>query len=355
MSALLLHLIVASASAQELKPVLLGQIWTTVYDMDLDPQADPTGYGDPEDDIGFKVRRARAGFVGSWERLDYSVVVGMSAGADPILGAATEAVELVDAFVGYTWGQPASLAVNVSGGVVRVPFGRENLMSVGQLPFQERTVQSNHLGPFREAGVLGDLQHGGLRLRVGAFNGDGSYLGDRDPGLLLASRAEYTLGSGDPYRTYGIVEGFTLGVAGDFMWNPEYATTTTSFGGDVIARAGGLTVLVEGHGQRIVPTGTDIEAPGVLDPTLRWGGFAQVGYALGMWEPVARVELFDDNTAATDNGDVALGTFGVTGHLLEDHLRLGGGYVLRLERGGQSLPNDTVRLWAQVNIGGSSS
>jgi hypothetical protein len=43
-------------------------------------------------------------------------------------------------------------------------------------------------------------------------------------------------------------------------------------------------------------------------------------------------------------------TAGATAHLLEDHLRLGGGYVLRMERGGESLPNDTVRLWGQVKF-----
>ena len=34
---------------------MLVQVWGTVYDQDEDPMADPATYGDPEDDVGFKV------------------------------------------------------------------------------------------------------------------------------------------------------------------------------------------------------------------------------------------------------------------------------------------------------------
>ena len=39
-------------------PVGLLQVWGTVWDQDVEPSTDPASYGDPEDDIGFKVRRA---------------------------------------------------------------------------------------------------------------------------------------------------------------------------------------------------------------------------------------------------------------------------------------------------------
>ena len=58
------------------QPTALLQVWATAFDMDEDPQADPAGYGDPEDDIGFKVQRARLGFEGENDRLRYGVVVG---------------------------------------------------------------------------------------------------------------------------------------------------------------------------------------------------------------------------------------------------------------------------------------
>ena len=46
------------------QPFGLLHMWTTVYDMDENELADPAGYGDPEDDIGFKLRRTRAGISG---------------------------------------------------------------------------------------------------------------------------------------------------------------------------------------------------------------------------------------------------------------------------------------------------
>ncbi len=62
--------------------------------MDQDPQADGSGYGDPEDDVGFKVRRARIGIAGILDdvpiegftkddvRPSYSVELGYSAPFD---------------------------------------------------------------------------------------------------------------------------------------------------------------------------------------------------------------------------------------------------------------------------------
>lgn len=350
MLALLLSLVPgARAGDLEVDPYVLVQSWVTVYDMDVSAQSDPAGYGDPEDDIGFKMRRARAGLEGTYDRLDFEVIFGVSTGADAVVGG-DHSVGLVDANAGYTFGDPEGLSTRVSAGVDKVPFGRETLLSSSELAFQERTVASNQLTPDREAGLIGDLQTSGLRARVGVFNGNGSVFGDTDPGLLTTARVEYTLGPGDPYRTYGTVDGFTLGVAGDFLYNGEFATRTMGYGGDLIVRVAALSLLVEGHAASITPTGSDIELPDVSVDTMRWGGYAQVGYSIGRWEPVARFEMFDDDTKVSDNGDLAAGTFGVTAHLMEDHLRLGGGYVLRLERGGAGLPNDTARLWGQVRF-----
>ncbi|MCB9758830.1 MAG: hypothetical protein H6739_03240 [Alphaproteobacteria bacterium] len=332
-------------------PYLLAQVWATVYDMDVAAQADPAGYGDPEDDPGFKLRRARVGFTGEWERLDYGVVVGVSSGADPIISDLTnQRIGIIDAYGAYTFGDPERISTRVVFGTQRVPYGRENLISSRELAFQERTIASNHLGPFREVGVLADVQAFGARARVGVFNGNDSLFGDTDPGVMLAGRLEYTLGPGDPYRTYGPVERWTLGVGGGALFNPQAATRTLSYGGDLIFRVSGLTVLAEAHMDQLTPTLSEVYEPAVLVQTRRWGAFGQVGYAVGPVEPVARFELFDDDTDTQDNGDVMIGVFGVTTHWLEDHLRLGGGYVLRLETFGASIPNDTVRLWGQVSF-----
>ena len=60
------------------KPYALIQSWITLHDQDVDPLVDPAGYGDPEDDPGFKLRRVRLGLEGADDTLSYGVVVGVS-------------------------------------------------------------------------------------------------------------------------------------------------------------------------------------------------------------------------------------------------------------------------------------
>ena len=338
------------AHAQSIEPYLLTQVWATLYDMDVQEQADPAGYGDPEDDIGFKVRRARLGFTGSYERMDYGVIVGLSAPADVIVGRDASEIGLVDAYAGYTFGDVDNMNTRVSLGVQKVPFGRENLMSIRQNAFEERTVTSTHIGDLREVGALADFQVSGLRVRAGVFNGNSSLYGDTDPAVMAAGRVEYSMGPGDTYETFGKVDGLTLGVAGDAFFNQQSSVRNLTYGGDVMLRVSGLSLMLEADLSKLTPVSTDTYEPVVQQDTMRWGGFAQVGYTVNMLEPMVRVEAFDDDTQSDDNGDIAIATMGLTGHMLEDHLRLGGGYVLRLERQGQSLPNDTVRLWSQVKF-----
>ncbi|MCP4803999.1 MAG: hypothetical protein GY913_08800 [Proteobacteria bacterium] len=329
-------------------PYLLAQVQATVFDMDEAAQGDPAGYGDPEDDMGFKVRRGRVGgsLTDETGRLSGSVIVGVSSGFDAF-SSRDEGVQLIEAAMHAQ----ANDLIGIDVGLTKVPYGRENLFSSSQLTFQERTVQANHLAPFREVGAVVDIQKSGARVRIGAFNGNNSLFGDDDPGLLTTARAEYTLGDGDAYSTYGTVEGLTLGVGGDFLYNMEYATSTMGYGGDVIVRAGGLSLLLDGHAESIKPTASDITAPGVLAQTMRWGAGGQLGYTVNdTWEPAARFEIFDEDTSTSDNNDVMLGTFGVTSHWWDDHFRLGAGYVLRLERGGTAVSNDSARLWTQVSF-----
>ena len=62
----------------EADPYALVHIWTTLYDQDENVLADPGGYGDPEDDSGMKVRRARAGFYGQSDYIRYGASLGFS-------------------------------------------------------------------------------------------------------------------------------------------------------------------------------------------------------------------------------------------------------------------------------------
>ncbi|MBX2796896.1 MAG: OprO/OprP family phosphate-selective porin [Myxococcales bacterium] len=332
-------------------PSVLVQSWVTVFDQDEDPTADPATWGDPEDDPGLKLRRARLGLSGRNQHLSYAVVLGQTAGYDALNPPSTD-IGLVDAFVGARLIE----GLWVSAGLQKLPVSREQLMSSADLVLAERAVGTSAFLPDagRDAGITldGTLGNDDVRgrLRLGIYNGNGSELGDIDAGKLIAARLEGSLGEDATYTTWGTVDRFTLGLAVDGWLDQDRATTTAAVGGDAILRVAGLAVLGEVRLARITPTNTDVDVPGVLAETPRFGAMAQAGYTFGRFEPAVRFSVFDDHTGIDDNGDVAEGALGMTWHSGEDHIRVGAGYVLRLETQGRSIANDTARLWLQLRI-----
>ncbi len=307
-------------------PHLTGylQVWGTVWDMDEDPQADPATYGDPEDDVGFKLRRVRIGLDGTQSGIDYVVTIGTEARYDA-LGPATETIGLEDALVvAHPYEQAA-----VTIGLQKVPVGREQLISSTELAVSERAVLSEWLVPGRDVGVTGEWTMGAPRFRVGIYNGNGSILGDDNLGMLFAARLELAAGTqarwDDVYETWGTVERTTFGVALDAYDDLDLATNELGAGVDAILRTGGLAVLVEGRMERLAPADTSVDVPAVPATTTRAGALAQVGCTLGDWEPALRGSWFDDATALEDNGDTAELTAGFTWHSRTDALRVGAG------------------------------
>ncbi len=332
------------AAAQDLEPSLLTQVWVTAYDQDVSEQADPAGYGDPEDDQGFKLRRARAGFQGEDGAFRYAVVLGMSSGADG-LTQSTGTVGIVDAYGGW---QVHSL-VELAAGVQKVPFGRENLLSSSELVFQERAITSNHIGPGRELGLLSTTESSGAGLQLGIFNGNGSIVGDDNDGLLYAVRTTYTHGEGaDTSTTYGVVESPVVSVGANAFFDQGTATNTLAYGADLLVRASGLALLAEVHMAALSPADSTVDVPEVFADTTRFGAIVQAGWSAGMFEPSIRAEIYDDDRGVEDNGDVLKAIAGVTAHFNEDRVRAGLAYVHRQELGGQSVANDTARLFFQM-------
>ena len=52
------------------------------------------------------------------------------------------------------------------------------------------------------------------------------------------------MGPGDTYKTFGKVDGFTFGMAGDFFYNDDLAINTLGLGGDLMLRVAGLALMV---------------------------------------------------------------------------------------------------------------
>lgn len=334
-------------------PTVTGllQVWGTLYDQDENPLTDPASYGDPEDDPGFKIRRARIGLAGREGGARYDLTFGFSSGFDAVGGPPDEDVQLISASGGWK----AAKGLWIDAGVVKVPTSRSFLMSAGDLALGDRPVGSNALVPAREVGLTVDGNVGegqGLRARgrFGVFNGNGSLVGDDNAGKMVAARLEALYGPGDTYRTFGSVEGLTIGVAGDCVYSSDLVTTNLHYGGDLLLRTGGFALLVEGHLSTITPQNTDLDLPGTLGETPRLGTVAQVGYSIGRWEPVARFSTFDDHREFDDNGDIAIGEGGVVWHGRQDAIRAGALYVARLELEGQPAQNDSARLWLQMKL-----
>jgi hypothetical protein len=325
------------------------QLWGTVWDMDEDPRADPATYGDPEDDVGFKLRRVRLGVDGTESGVDYVVTLGVESRYDA-LDTASEGVGIEDALVVVHPYEPLAVAI----GFQKVPVGREQLISSTDLALSERAVLSEWLVPGRDVGITGDwsvvASEGRVaRVRVGAYNGNGSPLGDDNLGLLFACRLELARG-GDAYATYGKVDRSVIGAAIDGYYDMGLATDEVGLGIDWLFRTGVFAAMGEVRAERIAPADTTVAVPDVPATTTRRGMLAQVGVTLGRWEPALRLSSFDDAWELEDNGDTRELAGGLTWHSRTDALRVGAAYVARLELAGAPLDNDTARLWLQLAL-----
>ena len=158
----------------EVKPLLLVQTTAVLMDQDQSQVADPGGYGDPEDDMGFKLQTARLGFEGENKTVKYGVTVGLSSPYDTVAeaqGASTD-LSIVDAYGGYAplenlW---------IVGGLQKVPVSRgavDQLMTSRSVGVRCRRPGS--LLPRPGCGYRQVPGHSCFRL--GAFNGSGDLRG----------------------------------------------------------------------------------------------------------------------------------------------------------------------------------
>jgi hypothetical protein len=332
-------------------PVATGlvQAWVTAWDQDESAVADPAGYGDPEDDSGMKLRRVRIGFEGSDERLRYGVLFGSSAPFDALSGGSH--MGIVDAYGGLVLMEGLSL----TAGLQKVPVSRELLTSAADLALGERAVASEWIAPGRDVGVLATGHFGasgGLRARIhaGAFNGNGDWQGDDNAGKLLAARAEMDWGQGSTMEVLRPAEGLVVGIAADGWLDEGLATSTQGYGGDAVLRYQGTSLLGELRWAELTPTASDVDVPGVWVDTTRAGWAAQITHLVGDFHGTARIDGFDDDTDAEDNGDLMQVCGGIGWAAPDARFRAGAVYVHREETSGAPTANDSARVWMQLDI-----
>ncbi len=340
------------------------QTWVTVVDQDSDPQADPASYGDPEHDPGFTIARGRLGFdgflpMGDLESLqvDYGLSVGISSPYDA-LSTGDDDVRIVDAFGRLALMTPIGPGA-LSVGAQRVPLSREALISSADLLFQERGLASAWLVPGRETGailaqsvVFGDGENAPQILaRGGLYNGNGSFFGDDDPGMMASARLEFV--AGDAYRTWSPDQENALGVGVGLLSNPKLATTTSALAADLLARFKIVTLTGELVQSTISPTDTTVTGPSVFEETKQVGITGQLSVWVGFdddngLEIGSRYSSLDDATESDDFGDVWLLHNGITWRNPVPYVDFGAGYIHRTEVNGPAVSNDTIRIWTQI-------
>lgn len=339
------------------------QVFTTLWDQDVDVQADPASYGDPEADPGFQLARARFGFTGVLPsrggifEVDYGLSMGIATPYD-ILTLGTSGVGMVDGYLRISNRNKLGLG-RIALGLVKVPFSREALMSSQDLVFMERAVGPENLTSVRDVGVVGSqsfvIGEGDdaptFVLSGGAYNGNADPLGDFDPGLLYSGRVEFQ--RGDTYKTWDPDGGVAVGAGLSGLINRELATTTEAFNADLYVRLGPWNLMGELGRAVVRPTNITEGAPSVLADTTRLAWSAQTSFWIGFKEEsgleiAVRASSFDDNLRLKDNGDVLILHGGATWRSPLPQLDLGAGYIHREELSGVSYPNDTIRIWTQV-------
>lgn len=132
------------------------------------------------DNETFDIRRARVNFEGHLtDELGYQFQFDVADDA-----------EVRQAWVNY---QPMD-QFGIRGGQYKVPFGREELTSSGNLQFVDRSIVNHFFHPGYDIGLElhgKSLEEGKFHYAVGAFNGEGSGEDNRDARFLYAARVGF--------------------------------------------------------------------------------------------------------------------------------------------------------------------
>lgn len=311
--------------------------------------------GDPGERAGFRLRRARFGFAGRlYQRVSFRITGEYSSD-----DAGT--ARLYDAWFGYDAFKPLQLFA----GTRDVPFSRSALIDAGHSALIERPLAVRAMAPFHQLGVSaeGSLGRGRLNYALGVYNGlqrtdqffqgytqNAALLGNRFDGLTYAAR----LTVGRPGRDIAALSHDRLrsGVGGSFFFSNGGTREILGAAGDALLHYRGMHVLVEFLSNRSTPRTNPTQPVTQLAPAQSLGAVGEVGYVLFRQRLgiAGRFEWLDPNTAAQDESDSWLLTFGLNYHVLRDLLRAQLDFTHRQEIHGQSLANDALVLQLQLNL-----
>jgi phosphate-selective porin len=250
-------------------------------------------------------------------------------GGNPVLADASVSQPsriLQDAFIGY---DPAK-AFRFKIGQFKFPLGLEAQYANSDLPTVERALfmsdraRGGDLADVRDIGAMAWGSIGSpVDYQFGVFNGAGDFQNQTD----TTDRKE--LVGRVAIRPLGR-KWFQIGSSGAWSSATNSATVDprrNRVGLEVMLRPGKLTFITEVMG-------------GVDGAIRRIGGYSHLAYRFGSWEPIARFDYFDPNTAIENSSaNVAERDYiaGLNYYLREHHAKLQFNY-LRKTFSGQRAP-----------------
>ena len=311
--------------------------------------------GDPADNPGARIRRARLGFKGwAWGDTEFELSMQAEPGG----------MGLLDAWVAYRGLTGISFVV----GAKKLPYSRFAMMGAGDGALADRPLGVRAMAPFRQVGLTieGDIGNGILRWALGAYNGfsrsqsfnEGyretvALEGNRFTRLAYVARAELApfgpVGDGIPDFSRA---GFRMGVGGSFYYDDGKTVSTYGYEVDLIIKSCGFHFLAEFLSDSASPSDdptTDPVIPSDVDrmALVAEAGYLLIGEELGM---TARFEWLDDNTELPNNGDQIAISGGVQYYLRRQHMKAQLEYTHRTELEGLSLDNDSLLLQVQFEL-----
>lgn len=303
--------------------------------------------GDPAGAEGFRLRRARVGFYGSYkDTLGISIVVDVK---DPESGGTS----LGSATLLY---RPME-ALNLALGTAPLPFSRGAMTSSSRLQMIERPMAIQNIVPGSQLGfaALGSVADGRFEYAAGVYNGQpGRYgLGPLTRGYLAAARVQVApLGRMPRGESDYEQSPLRFAIGGDYYHSADNAIVGDAASADVSLKWRGLSLLAEFLWDRRKPEGAPATSPTLPATTERMAAYAQAGYFVvpRLLELAIRYEWFDDHRGIDDAGDLWLIAGGANVHLMDGLLKAQVNYQHRHERKVPQLDNDVLFLQFQVNL-----
>lgn len=313
--------------------------------------------GDRMQEYGFRLRRARLGveghlFADATYKLEMDLFDQEKTGGP-----------LYEAWVDYTpthW-------IGVTLGFQKFPFARSEMASSARMAHLDRSIGVNAMAPANALGLTlhSELWKDHLTLSAGVFNGlqrkSGFFSGYAPVGISQGNKFERLSFVGrldlEPMDKLGKHEAdldktasFRLGLGGAFFYNDGSSVKTSGASAYVHAKAWGAHLLGELLMEWSKPTANPTTTNTINAKVQRMAVAGSIGYMIlkDLLGVAARVELIDDNSDLTDEGDQLVATATLSYYAVRDYLKLQVEYQNRTELHGTKLSNDAALAGVQI-------